>query len=60
MSFTNDINVGNLLSLGVFLVALITMHRQNTDKLREAAERLASIETKLEILYEWWINGGPD
>lgn len=47
MKFDLDFNLGNLLSLGMFLTTIYALHHSNT-------KRLDDMQAKMDIIYKWF------
>lgn len=48
MNFVWEVNIGNVLTAVLLLIGFYAAHRQNI-------ERIQSIETKVEMIYHWFL-----
>lgn len=59
MHLDATVNLGNILTGAGLLIGLVAAHLQNQARLdamhRQNSERLAHIETRLDMIYDWFI-----
>ncbi len=49
-----QISIGNLLSFIGLMITLIAFHVSNVKRIKDAAERFQRMETKVDLVYEWF------
>lgn len=50
------VTFGNVLTLAALLVAVWAAHTSSVKHIEDAAERIAAMETKLDLIYAWFEN----
>jgi hypothetical protein len=49
-----DITFGNVVTIGALLLSFWTAHRSNVKRIEDQAGRMATLETQVKTLYDWW------
>jgi len=54
MRFDFTFNLSNVVELLTMMITLYGLHRANVKRSDQNKERLARIETKVDLIYGWW------
>lgn len=48
------LDLGNVLTIGILVVALVTLHVQNVARIEASTRLMQDLKTKMDLIYGWF------
>jgi hypothetical protein len=48
------LDLGNVLTIGILTVALVTLHIQNVQRIEKSSRLMQDLQTKMDVMFHWF------